>query len=260
MVRGGQDPYDAVADRFVGHYERLRGAVRSRLVAEQLDGFLTADEPLRIVDVGGGAGHLAFRLAAMGHEVTLVDPSQAMLDHARGRLETFDRASRDRIEIVQATASGADRALDGRRFDVVCCHGVLPVVDDAPRLVRDVVGLAAGGAIVSLLFKNRDALAMRPGLEGRWDDALVAFDGHADIGGMGVATNAHGLDEITGLLSAAGAVREAWFGIRVFSDHLTGRPVDDRFEDILAVERRAARRDPYRRVARLIHLVARNGT
>lgn len=142
----------------------------------------------------------------------------------------------------------------------MCCHGVLPVVDGAARLVRDVVGLGAAGAIVSLLFKNRDALAMRPGLEGRWDDALAAFDGDADIGGMGVATNAHGLDEITGLLSDAGAVREAWFGIRVFSDHHAGRAVDDRLEDILAVERRAARRDPYRRVARLIHLVARRGT
>lgn len=123
------DPYGHLAERFVEHYGTLRGAVRFALLAEQLDGQLPAG-PCRIVDVGGGAGHQAIRLARLGHVVTVVDPSSEMLGRAS----------------------------------------------------------AAPGGLLSLVFKNADALAMRPALEGRWADALAAFDAAEDVGGLGVPT------------------------------------------------------------------------
>lgn len=252
----GDDPYSGLADRFVEHYQSLRGAVRLRLIAEQFDEFLPDESGLQVVDVGGGAGHQAYRLAANGHHVTLIDPSSRMLQHARRRLDDLDTKARQRVTIVQATAADAVDVFDGRRFDLVCCHAVLPYIDDARRLIGAVVALARPGAIVSVVFKNRDALAMRPALEDRWRDAEQAFDAHADVGGLGAATRAHRLDDITRLLADAGAPRRGWFGIRVFTDHLGQRPPGERFDDILAVERRAARTDPYRSVARLLHVIA----
>ncbi|HYZ02366.1 MAG TPA: methyltransferase domain-containing protein, partial [Candidatus Binatia bacterium] len=71
------DPYAHLAERFVAHYDTLRGAVRAELVAVQVDGHLPGIG--RVVDVGGGAGRQTIRLARLGHEVTLLDPSEEML-------------------------------------------------------------------------------------------------------------------------------------------------------------------------------------
>jgi hypothetical protein len=49
---------------------------------------------------------------------------------------------------------------------------------------------------------------------------------------------------------------EDWYGIRVVSDHLIGVGADQ-LDAVLPVEVAASRRDPYRALGRLIHVVAR---
>jgi len=62
MSAATPDPYAPLAQRFLDHYGLLRGLVRYELAARQLDLHLPAP-PGRIIDVGGGAGHQAIRLA-----------------------------------------------------------------------------------------------------------------------------------------------------------------------------------------------------
>lgn len=249
----GADPYAHLAQRFVAHYDSLRGAVRHALVSRQLDAHLP-DGPLRVVDIGGGAGHQAIRLARAGHAVTLVDPSADMLDHARTTLAGEPIEVRNRVKIVLADAQQASTSLR-TRFDVICCHAVLPYVADGPGLVGQLAQLAAPGAMLSLVFKNADALAMRPALEGRWTDAADAFDRNRDVGGLGVPTGAHRRTDVETWLRAAGFEAGDWYGIRVVTDHLTGHG-SERLDEVLPVEIEASRRDPYRALGRLIHLLA----
>lgn len=249
-----RDPYTHLADRFIAHHETLRGALRYQLLAHQLDEHLAA-APLSIVDVGGGAGHQAMRLARAGHDVTLVDPSGDMLGRAERSLQHEDVEVRARLHLVQATAAEAPDALRGARYGAVLCHAVLPYVEDPRALIGVLARLASSGALLSLVFKNGDALAMRPALEGRWTDAATAFDATADVGGLGVTTRAHRRSEVEPWLSAAGFECFAWYGIRVMSDHLGEAPADQ-VAYVLPVEIEAARRDPYRALGRLIHLVA----
>lgn len=108
---------------------------------------------------------------------------------------------------------------------------------------------------MSLVVKNRDALAFRPALERRWSEALAAFQADGDIGGIGIRTRAHRLTEIDHLISRAGFDLKTWYGIRIFTDHLKDAPLTDDFPTVLAVEREAGERDPYRSVARLIHVI-----
>ena len=62
--------------------------IRYATVAEVLRRQCAALGPhLRILDVGGGDGMDALPLAHAGHEVTIVDPSQAWLDEAQRRAE-----------------------------------------------------------------------------------------------------------------------------------------------------------------------------
>lgn len=110
--------------------------------------------------------------------------------------------------------------------------------------------------MLSLVFKNADALAIRAALEGRWADAAAAFDASADVGGLGVGTRAHRRDDIVAWLGEAGFDVEDWYGIRVVSDHLTDAS-KDQLAEVLPVEIEASRRDPYRALGRLIHVIAR---
>ena len=53
-------------------------------------------------------------------------------------------------------------------YPAVLCHGVLMYLADPEPVLRAIARLAAPGGLVSLLVRNGDALAMRPGLSGDW--------------------------------------------------------------------------------------------
>lgn len=180
-----------------------------------------------------------------------------MLSRARDALRAEPPDVQERTTLLQASGEDAPRVLAAGTFPVVLCHAVLPYVEDPEPLLASVVALAAPGGVVSVLAKNADALAMRPALEGRFADALAAFGADADRGGLGVPTRAHSLAVLAELLAAHGVELDAWYGVRVFTDHLGPVPPGDDFADVLQAERRAGERDPYRRVARLLHLVGR---
>ncbi len=53
-----------------------------------VDEFVNPRGPLKVLDVGTGAGHAAISLAQNGHEVTGIDPSAKMLEQARHNAKT----------------------------------------------------------------------------------------------------------------------------------------------------------------------------
>src|ERR1700733_4974873 len=76
-----------LADKFVDEaYASVKGYVRTYVMHHHLLENLPPP-PAAVLDVGGGAGNQSFPLAQAGYEVTLLDPSAAMLDKARQRLE-----------------------------------------------------------------------------------------------------------------------------------------------------------------------------
>src|SRR5690349_25126671 len=86
---GGQreDTWAALADRFIrGHYGTLRGRVRTHVIDAHLREHLPSP-PAAIVDVGGGGGNQSIPLARSGYQVTIADPSEAMLAGAAEALE-----------------------------------------------------------------------------------------------------------------------------------------------------------------------------
>lgn len=250
----GEEGFDALAERFVGHYETLRGVVRRVLLEKQLSLHLPP-VPASIVDVGGGAGHQAIPLARRGYHVTLVDPSEAMLTKASSRLDREQADVRARVALLKSTGEDAPAIFEATGFDVVMCHAVLPYVADPAPLLDAVAVMTKPGGVVSLVAKNADALAMRPALEGRFEDAVDAFDAGEDVGGMGVSTRAHRIDDLIRLLSARSIRVSAWYGIRVFTDHVGAQAPGADLPAILSAEFEAGKRDPYRRVARLLHVV-----
>src|ERR1700684_4341767 len=113
------DTWAKLADQFADQaYASVKGRVRTYVLHQQLLEHLPPP-PAPVLDVGGGAGHQSFPLAQAGYDVTLLDPSQAMLDKAQQRLARLPGEARRRVTLVQGDGEKADEAVDGRRFAAV---------------------------------------------------------------------------------------------------------------------------------------------
>jgi S-adenosylmethionine-dependent methyltransferase len=252
------DTWAPLVERFIdGHYGTLRGRVRTYVIASHLREHL-APPPASLVDVGGGAGSQSIPLARAGYDVTIVDPSEAMLARARASLAAEPAEVAGRVRLVRASAQEARGALGGRRFAGVLCHGVIMYVDEPRPFVAALADLAEPGGTVSLVAKNATNLATRPALEGNWAAALAAFDTDRQVNGLGLQTRGDTVEGLTATLADHGVDRVAWYGVRLFTDSWTPAHLAAGAEDqVFAVELQASRRDPYRLLSRLFHLVGR---
>ena len=240
-------------------YASVKGYVRTYVLHHQLLDHLP-QPPATVLDVGGGAGHQSFPLAQAGYDVTLLDSSPAMLAKARERLGLLPPDAAARVSFVQAAGEQAHAAVQGARFDAVLCHGVLGYLDSPDAMVEQLCTCVAPGGLVSIMTANAHASVVRPALERRWEDALAAFDSRHEIGVLGVQGRADTVDEISALLRANDVEPIAWYGVWLFVDWLEFSGVElDRAdaERVAAVELEAARRDPYRGLSRVFHLIGR---
>ena len=254
-----KDPFTDLAAGYNSSGGTLRRVLRHELVdrglAEHLPGLRA-----RIVDVGGGAGQQSIRLASKGYEVTILDPSRKMLDEARRRLASEGKGVHQRMRLVRGTGERAREVLGGETFDAVLCHGVLMYLEDARTMIQALSTLARPGGLVSVLTKNASALAARTALEGRYRDALSLLDADRDLGRLGVMTRGDTLEGLSETFAEAGLAVEDWYGVRVFTDHLGNSMPGEDLPEMLELEWEAGKREPYRSVARLIHVVGRKKT
>lgn len=233
----------------------LRNVVRQHLVRTQLRQHL--DGVTTVLDVGCGQGTQAIELAAHGLQVVGVDPSDNLLAQAhhaalaRGCTLTTLRGGIDDLE----------RLVPSRTFDLVCAHGLLMYLPDAQVAVRQLAARTSPGGLLSFTVRNGDALAYRPGIRGDWTAALQALDADTYTNELGAHASAHRLEDVRRWCRDLGLTIDAWYGVRVFTDGVDPDTVPD--QDTLAAclraEEEGGRRDPYRRLASQLHILARSG-
>lgn len=167
------------------------------------------------------------------------------------------------MTLLQADGENADEAVKGRRFAAVLCHGVLGYLDRPERLVDQVCRCAAAGGIASIMTGNARTMAVRPALERRWSDALASFDARTEIGVLAVPGRADTVEEVGQLMRGCGVEPLRWYGVWLFVDWLEfgGAELDpndsEQVAAMAAVELEASRRDPYRQLSRVFHLLGR---
>jgi S-adenosylmethionine-dependent methyltransferase len=262
-----EDPWasSSLTDLFVDEaYATVKGYVRTYVMHRQLLEHLPPP-PVPVLDVGGGAGHQSFPLAQAGYDVTVLDSSPAMLAKAEQRLQRLPAEARRRVTLVRGDGENAVEAVQGRRFGAVLCHGVLGYLEQPEPLVDQLCQCAAAGGVVSIMTGNANAAAVRPALERRWDDALASFDARTEIGVLGVSGRADTVEELSELIRSRGVEPLRWYGVWLFVDWLefSGAELDPADEQQVAataaVELEASRRDPYRQLSRVFHLLGRKG-
>ncbi|MFF9218792.1 methyltransferase domain-containing protein [Streptomyces viridosporus] len=232
----------------------------ARQLEEQIVGRFPVGRRLRVLDVGMGQGTQALRLARAGHEVTGLEREATMIAAVRKALAGEPEGIRERMRIIEGDGRDTGVHFLPGSFDVVLCHGVLMYVEEPDALLAGLARMLAPGGLLSLLVRNGDALAMRPGLSGDWAGALAGFESVTYRNRLGLDARADRLKTLTATLAGIGAPLHTWYGVRVFTDTAAdGAQVPDDLETLLAVEERAGRTDPYRAVAALLHLCGVRG-
>ena len=242
---------------------KLRDVVRQELVTRQLGAELPPP-PVPVIDLGCGQGTQALRLARRGYQVTGVDASADLLARFERDLAAEPAEVRARVRVERGLIEHWAERTVVSPVAAVLCHGVLMYQADPDPVLRAVAGLTAPGGMVSLLVRNGDALAMRPGLLSDWAACAAAFGSDRYANRIGVTARADRLADLTGRLAGHGLELTAWYGVRVFTDvdPETASDADppEALADLAALldcEERAGRTDPYRGVAAMAHLIAR---
>jgi len=243
----------------------VRDTVRQELVARQLDEQIAGRFPvgrrLRILDVGMGPGVQALRLARAGHSVTGLESDAELLRAAREALAAEPEGIRERVKLIEGDGRETGVHFLPGSFDVVLCHGVLMYVEEPDPMLAGLARMLAPGGLLSLLVRNADALAMRPGLTGDFGAALEAFDSATYTDRLGLTVRADRLDALRATLAGIAAPLHAWYGVGVFTDYVADEaelPAEE-LARVLTLEDRAGRTDPYRSIAALLHLCGVRG-
>jgi S-adenosylmethionine-dependent methyltransferase len=230
-----------------------RDGVRSSLVWDVLSAVVSARvaatgrAALDIVDVGGGTGGLAVPFAALGHNVTVVDPSPDALAAAQRRAAEAGA----RLASVQGEAASLDSLVGPA--DLVICHNVLEYVDEPAEAMSAIARVLRPSATVSVLASNAVAAVLHRALAGRFAEARVLL---ADAAAS--TPRRFTLPELTALLEQAGLHAGEAHGLRIFTGLVPGALLDGdaaATDALRALEEAAASTPPLRDIAAQLHVL-----
>jgi len=248
------------ADKYAAYLETPEGRLRLDLAFANLQDFLPqAPRALRALDIGGGTGVLAVRLARLGFHVTLLDSSLPMLDFA-------NRAAREagvseKIELKHGDAAQVPDLFPAESFDVIVCHNILEYVDDPGAVLSNAArALRGASAILSILVRNQAGEVLKAAIQGgdlvAAEKCLTAEWRHESL--YGGSVRLFTAESLQAMLKAASLAVIAARGVRVVSDYLPPRvSPSTAYERIFLLERKLGSRPEFAAVARYSQYLAR---
>ena len=254
----GDVSFDGIANEFESDiYGSTKGAVRLAVLWSVLneDVPTLAGRPIRILDAGGGSGHMAVRLAGQGHSVVLCDVSEEML--ARAAIRAAEAGVSDAIDIRHLSIQGYANLADDN-FDLVLCHAVLEWLDDPKSAVGDLARLVRQEGQVSLMFYNRFASLLKRTLAGDFEAAVRDYQTGPIRRGWGEGATALDNEVVVSWLRDQGLEVKARAGIRIFHDHVVdklGGP--QALAQLIRLEKAVCRSEPFASLGQHTHLTCR---
>ena len=255
-----RERFKSGAEKYAAYLETPEGRLRLDLALANLKEFLPRSRrSLRALDVGGGTGAAAVRLAELRVDVTLLDSSLPMLDIAA-------RAARDaglseRIALKQGDAARLAGLFTPESFDVIVCHNILEYVEDPSAVLRGAARVMRGpSAILSVLVRSRAGEVLKNAIQGgdvaAAEHALTAEWGQEALYGGRVRLFTP--DVLHTMMNAASLAMIAERGVRVLADYFppqASRTAE--YDRIFDLERKLGIRPEFAAVARYFHCLAR---
>jgi ubiquinone/menaquinone biosynthesis C-methylase UbiE len=112
--------YDRVAHQYDDSYKDPYWEFYNEITWQNLKKYLTRLQGRKILDIGGGTGLWALKLAKSGYEITLADISQKMLDTARQKAEKLNLGSK--IKFIKSGICNLS-AFEPEAFNLILAEG-----------------------------------------------------------------------------------------------------------------------------------------
>lgn len=246
------DPFDAHAEDWHAHtatpWSRIRYAVVRQVLTDHL-GDVGAGAPRRsVLDVGGADGLDAHAVAALGHDVTVLDPAPGMLAAAAGRGLAVRRGGLDDLP-----------ALDP--VDVVLCHYVLQYRPDERNDLALLAGALRPGGLLSVVLPNPDHRVLTAFLRDGPHAALAQLDAPtARTITFGTTVRSVSLPDVLDAVRAADLEVVEVFGLRMVGDLMPDNGPKSEPHFYAAWERlelELSRREPFCRLGQSFGVLAR---
>lgn len=256
--------FDGLAQKFERKiYGGLKGNIRLSILWDDLQAVLpqftkdyrqlNGNEP-KILDAGGGSGQFSVKLAQLGYPLVVNDLSAEMLKMAEQR---FNKAHVDHKHVVfiHAPVQQLDAYID-QAFDVILFHAVLEWLAEPRATLETLIDLLNPGGLLSLMFYNKHSIVYRNLLRGNFKKV----NSNNFQGDKGSLTPLNPLlpEQVYQWLTAQSMTILSKSGIRVFSDNMDKRLLSERSdEDIMELEKRFCREEPYLSLGRYIHVMCK---
>lgn len=256
----GAERFQGEAAKYAAYLKTPEGRLRIDLAVANLQEILPqGTRSFHALDIGGGTGAVAVRLARIGLQVTVLDPSLPMLEFARSAAR--EAGVQDSIVLKEGDASQVADLFPAASFDLVLCHNVLEFVDapravlrDSVRLLRNPSGLISilvrnqPGEVLKAALVNGDLPAAELSLAAEWGDEAL----------YGGKVRLFHAEDIKALFHQQSLAIAAARGVRVVADYLP-RNVSrtDDYQRIFELERKLGMRPEFTAIARYMQFLAR---
>ncbi|UJJ30885.1 methyltransferase domain-containing protein [Halopseudomonas maritima] len=246
--------FDHLGARFAKRiYDSPKGAIRlavlQRDMQQWMPALMQADRPLRILDIGAGLGQISCWLAGLGHQLTVAEPSDVMLEAARERIDVSNPPQP--VRYLQSPLQTL--AAQGEQYDLVVFHAVLEWLAEPADALAQLATLLLPGGALSLAFYNRDALIYKNLVKGQFKKLRKK-----PLSGQGKSglTPQQPLDpqNVKAWTEAAGLRCEGTSGVRVFYDYMP-EPFcsNSSLDDLIEFELRYSQHPAYQHLGRYLH-------
>ena len=256
--------FDHLAKRFSRNvYGGLKGAIRLAVLKRDFDQWIPgihSKDSLSILDAGAGQGHFSINLANLGHQLTLTDISEQMLNLARQRIQR-DKLT-DRVTLVAQPLQNLRRYFseggsEGRgQFDIVICHAVMEWLAEPNSVFDALLPLVKPQGFFSLLYYNYHGLQFKNLLRTNFN--LVDAASFQAYKGSLTPINPLEPNTVMNWLRQQPLTLICNTGVRVFHDYIFDRQIRENAANaIVEKELEYSTRDPFWRMARYIHLLCK---
>lgn len=206
---GREQAFNEVGGEFLRYYDTVRGHVREQITRANLELHLPKSKDIAIIDVGGGDARDAVWLKGLGYsDITVVDPSSAMLGAAAERLST-----------IQGTEKDALNHFGEESFDLLLSHGVLMYqTQDIEGHFSNLARLIKPGGRLSLLTRGFQATLERLTKDGDINGINRLTNTRMYTNNLGEQTIPLRPREISKLFESNGLTILGWYGVRISTD------------------------------------------
>lgn len=248
--------FDDISNKFAQNiYGTTKGQIREAVVWQELEKVLATyphNKSLNILDAGGGQGQIACRLAKLGHQVTLCDISEQMLELAKQKAQS----EKINIDCLCCPIQQLDNLIN-KQFDLVICHAVLEWVAEPIELIKSLKQHLKFDGFLSLMFYNYHALLFKTVTLGNFG---YTKSGLAKRKKKTLSPDYPRVpsDVYLWLTQLDFDILQKT-GIRIFHDYLINKSkAETHFEQLLELEQKYCQTEPYLNLARYILVTAKN--